>query len=102
MARKRLILMKDDAGIFKIKPDFFESIQSRNEALIMAMRVYDEINNTLLKEYSDQTDVMVNNQRMTDGFLLCLNYLEKKFPCLMIEMLSGKKFLNGKVLTYLA
>lgn len=102
MARKRLILIKDDTGVFKITTEFFESIQTRNEALIIAMRVYDEINNTLLREHLEEGVVKVSNQRVTDALLLCLTHLEKKYPCLMIEMLSGRKFLNGKVLTSFA
>lgn len=102
MARKRLILIKDETGVFKITPEFFEGIQSRNEALIIAMRVYDEINNTLMREHLEGGIVRVSNQRVTDGLLLCLTHLEKIYPCLMIEMLSGKKFLNGKVLTSFA
>ena len=93
--RKKKFFVKEDDGIYTVTEDFFDEIESREEALVIAMRALGEIHTTLQEEALDGGPMFIGNMKVVTGLERCLNELERRWPFLLIEMRSISRRING-------
>lgn len=104
MTRKRSstskkFFVKEEDGIFSVKKEFFDDIESRQEALVIAMRTLGEIQSTLREESRDEGSLFIGNMKITTGLQRTLDELEDRWPFLITEMRAVPRRINGYILT---
>jgi hypothetical protein len=90
--------VKEDDGIYTVYDEFFQDIQSRDEALVIAMRTLGEIHTVLAHEALEQSTLFIGNMKIVTGLQRCLDELEKRWPFLLLEMHSVSRRINGNVI----
>jgi hypothetical protein len=98
MARKKFFI-KEEEGIYTVDSDFFNDIESRDEALMLAIRAVSEIHTTL-KEELDGDSMLIGSIKVTTGLQRSLEELEKRWPNLLEEMYSTPRRIDGHVITF--
>jgi hypothetical protein len=98
MARKKFFI-KEEEGIYTVDGEFFNDIESREEALVLAIRAVGEIHATL-KEELDGDSMLIGNMKVTTGLQRSLEELEKRWPNLLEEMYSTPRRIDGHVITF--
>ena len=100
MARKKKYFIKEQEGIYAVTDDFFDDIENRDEALVLAIRAVDEIHTTLKEEALDGDSMLIGNMRVTTGLQRSLEELEKRWPNLLEQMYSTPRSIDGHVITF--
>jgi hypothetical protein len=102
MARKikKKFFIKDIDGIYTVTEDFFSDIESRDEALILALRAIDEIHTTLKEEVVDGDSIIIGNMKVTTGLQRSLEELDKRWPSLLEQMYSTPRNMDGHKITF--
>lgn len=90
--------VKEDDGVYVVFDEFFNDIESRSEALVIALRTVGEIHATLQEE-ADGSCLYIGNMKVTTGLQRCLDELDRRWPFLLVEMRSMPRRVNGHVLT---
>lgn len=98
MARKKFFI-KEEEGIYTVDGDFFNDIDSRDEALMLAIRAVDEIHTTL-KDELDGDSMLIGNMKVTTGLQRSLEELDKRWPNLLEQVYSTPRRINGHVITF--
>lgn len=96
--RKKKYFVKEDDGIYTVHDEFFEDIESRDEALVIAMRTYGEILVTLQQEIEAGGPLFIGNMKVITGLQRCLDELERRWPFLITELRATSRRINGHVL----
>jgi hypothetical protein len=101
MARKtkKKFFIKDIDGIYTVTEEFFSDIESRDEALVLAIRALDEIH-TVLKEEVGGDSMVIGNMRVTTGLQRSLEELDKRWPNLLDQMYSTPRNIDGHKITF--
>ena len=97
-SRKKKYLVKEEDGIFTVYDDFFNDIESRDEALAIAIRTLGEIHSTLIEESNVNETLYVGNMKVTNGLNRCLDELDKRWPFLTKELYAVPRKVNGYTL----
>ncbi|MFA5757964.1 MAG: hypothetical protein WC942_01105 [Clostridia bacterium] len=92
---KTKYLVKEEDGIYTIFDDFFDDIQARDEALVIAMRTLSELHIVLKKEAISGKSLFIGNMKITTGFQRCLDELNRRWPFLHVEMYSTQRKVDG-------
>jgi hypothetical protein len=92
--RPRKYFVKEEDGIFTVHVEFFDAIESREEALAIAMRCLGEIHSTLSEE-GDGQPFFIGNMKVTTGLQRTLDELEERWPFLMAELYGTTRKING-------
>lgn len=93
---KKKYLVKEEDGIYTVFDEFFDDIENREEALVIALRTLGEIHITLQNEADgDKRPFYCGNMKVTTGLQRCLDELERRWPYLMVEMRSVPRKING-------
>jgi hypothetical protein len=96
VGRERKYFVKEDDGIFIVKEDFFKAIGSREEALMVGVRTYFEIQNCLKEEALDGEISFIGNMKVVTGLERTLEKLDSIFPFLLRELHSVERKFEGK------
>lgn len=101
MARttKKQFFIKEEEGIYAVTEEFFSDIESRDEALILALRAIDEIHTTLKEEVGGDS-VLIGNMKVTTGLQRSLEELDKRWPSLLHQMYSTPRNIDGHKITF--
>jgi hypothetical protein len=91
--------VKEDDGIFIVYDEFFNAIESRSEALVIAMRTLGEIHNTLEQEAQIDGPLFIENMKVTTGLQRCLDELERRWPFLITELHATPRRINGQIIS---
>jgi hypothetical protein len=97
MAKKKY-LIKEQEGLYTVHNDFFDDIESRDEALMLAIMALDELHLTLKEEVDDDDSVLIGNLKVTTGLQRSLDELNKRWPSLLNELYSTPRVVNGRVI----
>jgi hypothetical protein len=89
--------VKEDDGIFVVYNEFFEDIESRSEALVIAMRTLGEIYTTLEQEVQ-MGPLFIGNMRVITGLQRCLDELDQRWPFLITELHATPRRINGQII----
>lgn len=92
---KKKFFVKEDDGIYVVQEKFFDDIESREEALIIALRTYGEIHITLKEELENNSPLYIENMKVITGLQRCLDELDKRYPYLLIELHAVSRRING-------
>ena len=98
MVRKKFFI-KEEEGIYTVDGDFFNDIDSRDEALMLAIRAVDEINTTLLDEL-DGDSMLIGNMKVTTGLQRSLEELDKRWPNLLDQLYCVPRRIDGHIITF--
>jgi hypothetical protein len=96
---KKKFFIKEDDGIYVVHDIFFDDIESREEALVIAMRTYGEIHITLQQEVEAGEPLFIGNMKVTTGLQRCLDELEKRWPFLLKELYAVPRRINGHAMS---
>ena len=91
--------VKEDDGVYVVQDQFFEDIESRDEALIIAMRTYCEIHITLQQEVEAGEFLYIGSMKVVTGLQRCLDELERRWPFLLTELHAVTRRINGRSLS---
>jgi hypothetical protein len=102
MARKtkKKFFIKDIDGIYTVTEEYFSDIESRDEALVLALRAIDEIHSTLKEEAVDGDSMVIGNMKVTTGLQRSLEELDKRWPSLLEQMYSTPRSIDGHTITF--
>ncbi len=100
MARKKKFFIKDEDGIYIVTDEFFSDIESRDEALMLALRAVDEINTTLKEEVLEDDSLLIGNMKVTTGLQRSLEELDKRWPNLLNQLYSTPRCISGHTITF--
>jgi len=102
MARKtkKKFFIKEVEGIHTVTEEFFSDIESRDEALVLAIRVLDEIHTTLQEEAVDGDSMVIGTMKVTTGLQRSLEELDKRWPSLLEQMYSTPRHIDGHTITF--
>jgi hypothetical protein len=100
MVQKKKFFIKEDDGIYTVTDVFFDDIESRSEALVIALRTIGEINNVLADEALGNGPLFIGTMKVITGLQRCLDELERRWPFLMLEMRTVSRRIDGQVLGY--
>lgn len=95
---KRKYFVKEEDGIYTVHDEFFEDIESREEALVIAMRTLGEIHITLQEE-GDGSSLFIGNMKVITGLQRTLDELDKRWPYLMFEVYGTARRINGHTIS---
>lgn len=95
---KKKYFVKEDDGIYTIYDEFFDDIESRDEALVIALRTLGEIHITLADEALGGGPLYIGSMRVITGLQRCLDELERRWPFLLLEMRSISRRIDGHLL----
>lgn len=84
----RKYVLRDEQGIFIAHRDFFDTIETREQALSMALMCIAAIHDTLQEDAIEGDDTYVGNMKLTTGLDHSLEELDRRFPHLMREVSS--------------
>ena len=98
MARKKFFI-KEEEGIYTVDSEFFNDIESREEALMIALRAVGEIHATL-KEELDGDLMLIGSIKVTTGLQRSLEELEKRWPNLLTQLYSVPRRIDGHIITF--
>ena len=87
--------IRDENGIFVGYIDFFDTLQSRTEAIDLAIRIIGEIHLTLMQEVDVGKPLFIGNMKVVTGLQRSLDELEKRWPCLLDEVYSVERRIGG-------
>jgi hypothetical protein len=90
--------VKEDDGIFVVHDEFFEDIESRSEALVIAMRTLGEIHITLEQEVQTGP-LFIGNMKVITGLQRCLDELDRRWPFLITELHATPRRINGQIIS---
>lgn len=94
--KKKKFFVKEDDGIFTVYEDFFDDIESREEAMVIALRTLGEIHSVLIEEsYSDS--LFIGNMKVITGLQRCLDELDKRWPFILAELRFIPRRINGYI-----
>ena len=97
--RKVKFFVKEEDGIFSVSDEFFDDIESREEALVIAMRTLGEMHETLKDEGLNGGPLYIGNMKINTGLQRCLDELERRWPFLMLQVLSQPRRINGYIIS---
>ena len=97
-SKSRKFFVKEDDGIYIVQDQFFEDIESRSEALVIATRTYGEINVTLQREVENGKSIFIGNMKVVTGLQRCLDELERRWPFLLTELHAVPRRINGHIM----
>jgi len=97
-SKSKKYFVKEDDGIFSVTDEFFDDIESRQEALAIAIRTLGEIQSTLKEESFDEGSLFIGNMKVTTGLQRTLDELDRRWPFLITEMRIIPRRINGFVL----
>lgn len=97
-ALKKKFFVKEEDGIYTVYDEFFEDIESRSEALVIALRTLGEIHTTLADEAINGGPLYIGSMRVTNGLQRCLDELERRWPFLLLEMKTVSRRIDGHLL----
>ena len=83
--RSKKYFVKEEDGIFVVKDDFFEAIESRTEALCIAMRTFYMLQKQMMEDAIEGEDSYIGNMKVVNGLERSLAKLDEMFPCLLDE-----------------
>jgi hypothetical protein len=96
---KKKFFIKEEDGIYAVHDEFFNDIESRDEALVLAMLALEEIHTTLREEALGDDTMLIGNMKVTTGLQRSLEELNKRWPSLLEEMYSTPRRIDGHILT---
>ena len=101
MARKpkKKFFIKEVEGIHTVTEEFFSDIESRDEALVLAIRALDEIHTTLKEEVGGDS-MVIGTMKITTGLQRSLEELDKRWPSLLEQMFFTPRNINGHTITF--
>ncbi|MCK9567677.1 hypothetical protein M0R72_01850 [Candidatus Pacearchaeota archaeon] len=101
MARKtkKKFFIKEVEGIHTVTEEFFSDIESRDEALVLAIRALDEIHTTLKEEVGGDS-MVIGTMKVTTGLQRSLEELDKRWPSLLEQMYSTPRNIDGHKITF--
>lgn len=95
--KKRFV--KEDEGIYVVYDEFFDDIESRSEALVIALRTLEEIHNTLEQEAEIGDSLFIGNMKVITGLQRCLDELDRRWPFLIDELRATPRRINGQTIS---
>lgn len=98
-SKSKKFFVKEDEGIFSVTGEFFDDIESRQEALAIAIKTLGEIQATLTEESGGEGSLFIGNMKVITGLQRTLDELENRWPFLITEMRSVSRRINGHYLT---
>ena len=87
--------VKEEDGIFVVKEEFFQAIESRTEALCIAMRTFHMLQKQLMEDAIEGEDSYIGNMKVINGLERTLAKLDEMFPCLLAEFRSVDRRNDG-------
>jgi hypothetical protein len=84
----RKYVLRDKDGIFVAYREFFDTIETREQALSMGVMCFATIHDTLQEDAVEGDDTYVGNMKLTTGLERSLEELERRFPLLLDEIHS--------------
>ena len=96
--RKKKFFVKEEDGVYSVFDNFFDDIESRDEALVIAIRAFGEVHNTLKEESLDDGPLFIGNMKVITGLQRTLDELDKRWPFLLLEMRSVPRRINGHMI----
>lgn len=96
-SHKKKYFVKEDDGVYAVYDEFFEDIESRDEALVIAIRTYGEILITLEQEFEAGEPLFIGNMKVCTGLQRCLDELERRWPFLITELRATPRRINGHI-----
>ena len=95
---KKKFFVKEEEGIYVVTEEFFDDIESREEALVIALRVFGEIHTVLKDESISDGPLYIGNMKVLTGLQRCLDELDRRWPFLLLELRSTPRRINGLIL----
>jgi len=99
MAKKKFFI-KEQEGVYTVTGEFFNDIETRDEALLLAIRLIDEIHMTLKEEVMDDDSILIGNMKVTTGLQRSLEELERRWPNLLNQLYSTPRNIDGRVIAF--
>jgi hypothetical protein len=96
---RKKFFVKEDNDVYVVYDKFFDDIDSREEALVIAMRTYGEIHITLQQEAESGEPVFIGNMKIVTGLERSLDELERRWPFLLTELRAVPRRINGRSLS---
>lgn len=96
--KRKKYFVKEEDGIFVVHDEFFEDIESRDEALVIAMRTYGEIHKTLQQEVEAGGPLFIGNMKVNTGLQRTLDELENRWPFLITQLRATPRRINGHII----
>lgn len=99
MTNKKYFI-KEEEGIYTVNSDFFNDIETRDEALVLALRAMAELHSALKEEALDGDSLFIGSMKVTTGLQRSLDELSKRWPGLLEQMYSTPRHIDGTVITF--
>ena len=97
--KSKKFFVREEEGIYSVTDDFFDDIESREEALVIIMRCQSEIYDTLQDEAKNGGPVFIGNMKVVTGLQRSIDELNIRWPYLSIELLSITRRINGHIIS---
>ena len=97
-SRKKKFFVKEEDGIFTVHKEFFDDIESRDEAMGIALRTLGEVHAVLEEEGRSKVSIKIGNMKAVTGLQRCLDELDKRYPFLSTELRAVQRKINGQTL----
>jgi hypothetical protein len=96
--QKKKFFIKEEEALYTVTDEFFDDIQSRAEALMLAIRAIDELHLTLKEEALEGDDVFIGNMKVTTGLQRSLEELDKRWPNILDQIYSSTWSIDGRTI----
>jgi hypothetical protein len=96
--QKKKFFIKEAEALYTVTDEFFDDIQSRAEALMLAIRAIDELHLTLKEEALEGDDVFIGNMKVTTGLQRSLEELDKRWPNILDQIYSSTWSIDGRTI----
>lgn len=97
MAKKKYFIKADD-GIYTVTDEFFDDIESRDEALVIVMRAMQEISSTLKDEALEKDSIIIGSLKVTTGLQRSIDELNKRWPNLLEQIYAVPRCIDGQLI----
>lgn len=97
---KKKFIIKDEGNLYTVPVDYFDDIESRDEALVLALLAIDELHTTLKEEALEDDVIFIRRMKVTTGLQRSLEELNKRWPRLLDQVYSIPRSIEGRVITF--
>jgi hypothetical protein len=95
-SKRRKFFVKEEDGVFVVKSVYFDSIDSRIEAIVIGIRTLAELERQLVEDAVEGQNAFIGNMKVTTGLERSLAELDFRFPRLLREIRGTERRFAGR------
>ena len=93
--RARRYFVIDEGELYIVKDGFFADVESRLDALYLALGTWFELRKQLTEDAETEVNTLIGNMKITTGLERTLAKLDETYPGLLVEMRSIERRADG-------